>query len=270
MALSYSQLQTYRRCPKQYEFLMVKKVPRSISAGESFGSSIHNTLKRFGALEMAAVAPEKSVAQLHLFTEAEEHRKHPTMPDLHTLLSLWRTCFIAEGYASTADRDRALVRGEKVLRQFFTWWSACQRSVVGIEQMFRLQIPSKDEEKETILSGRFDRVERTDKGLCIIDFKTSLPRPQEEIDEDLQLSIYALAAEKQWNEPVHELLLLFLQENVVVARSTTRHRKQLDDALGTIQGLEQGIEQKYFDARPERGTCMHCPYRSMCPASLAI
>ncbi len=270
MALSYSQLQMYRRCPKQYEYAVIKKVPRRISAGESFGSSIHNTLKRFGELEMHNKQIPVTKKQLALFTDHEE--KKPVSPslDLTTLLTIFRECFIGEGYESRAARDSALLRGETILRDYFTWWKREPREIVSIESGFKftLEDPKRDETETLVLSGRFDRVERIREGLRIIDYKTSQPTSKQEVDADLQLSIYALAAAEQWHEPIAELVLLFLTEDGLVERITNRNPSQLHDALTSIRLLQGSIEQSDFRASPSAEKCRNCPYRERCPSRI--
>ncbi len=268
MALSFSQLSTYRRCPKHYEYAVIKKVPRRISSGESFGSSIHNTLKRFGELEMNLSIKTEPANQLHLFVDEKQSAPANKTLDATLLATLWRECFIAEGYATRAERDACILRGDNLLKQFFTWWQKEKRTVISIESGFKLEIPpshNQKPEKELILSGRFDRVERTDSGLHIIDYKTGTPRSQTEIDADLQLSIYALAAADIWHEPIAKLTMLFLGEESLVEMSTTRNQSQLNDALTAIRILHEGIARGDFHATPTREKCGYCPYREICP-----
>ena len=63
-----------------------------MSEGESFGSSLHNTLRKFGLLELGKQEPKKK--QLTLFTDDHTHDQ-PVELSLTTLLSLWRESFIA-------------------------------------------------------------------------------------------------------------------------------------------------------------------------------
>src|SRR5258708_1067988 len=45
--LSYSQIETFKTCPMHYKLKYILKLPTSPSASQSFGISIHNTLKDF-------------------------------------------------------------------------------------------------------------------------------------------------------------------------------------------------------------------------------
>lgn len=260
MPLSYSQLALYRRCPKQYEYANVKKVPRPISPGESFGSSIHNTLKRWGELEVEK-QPKIGRGQLTLFIEDHAHDIGAELT-LTTLLNFWRQCFIAEGYESRTAMDSKFIEGEQALTHFFEWWSTTKRDVIAIEKSFKFPVPNTDQ----ILAGRFDRVERIDGKLWIIDFKSTKPRPPEQLTTDLQLSVYALAAHELWPEPVGALTLLCINPEGIVAQSTTRSRAQLDEALAKIALIADGIASRDFTATPSIEKCTYCPYREICPS----
>lgn len=261
MALSYSQLSTYRRCPRQYEYACVKKVSRPMSEGESFGSSLHSTLRKFGLLELSKAKPEGK-KQLTLFTEDHTHDQKVEL-SLTTLLSLWRESFIAEGYASHAEMDQRFAEGEKVLTHYFEWWGRQPRDVVAIEKGFSFEIP---DSKDLVFSGRFDRVERTNQGLRVIDYKSTGPRDETSLLTDLQLSVYAIAAADLWKEPVESLAILSVTGNGCIEQTTTRTPSQLRDALKSIRILSERIDAKDFTATPSKNVCRTCPYRDICPA----
>jgi len=283
MAFSYSQLQTYRRCPKQYEFACVKKVSRQISLSESFGSGVHNALKRWGELEMMHQGtlspagqtrrlPGGGVSQIPLFTE---EKPKPDIPlTVLTLKQFWRECFQAEGYFSRMERDSAVMQGDKAMEHFFAWWSQKSRMVMNVEQAFKLTVPfsrSSDfevaaAEKNVVLSGRIDRIERLPEGLHVIDFKTSSVRSQTDVDSDLQLSIYAAALTESSTEPVAKLSLLFLDETQCLEISTERNPSQIKDAMTSIKHIAERIESGDFRATPTVEKCKYCPYREICPS----
>ncbi len=231
-----------------------------MSAGESFGSSIHNTLKRFGELEMKLSGMNKPEKPLQLFTEESAHDL-PSELTLTMLLTLWRQCFIAEGYANRAEMDMKLLQGERALTHFFHWWKKQTRTVVCIEKSFKFPV----NEGKDMLSGRFDRIEKNETGLHIIDFKSSSPRNPETLTTDLQLSVYTLAARELWPEPVASLSLLFVTEDGIAEQRTTKSESQLKDALTTIRLLSERIASKDFAATPSKEKCLYCPYRNICP-----
>jgi DNA helicase-2/ATP-dependent DNA helicase PcrA len=262
MPLSYSQISTYRRCPKQYEYASIKRIPRPLSAGGSFGSSIHNTLKKWGEAELRKQPSKLTSGQLTLFIEEHTHDRDSELT-LTTLLNFWRASFIAEGYESRAEMDAKLANGERALTHFFDWWNTRKRDVVAVEKSFKFSLPDR---KDIVLSGRFDRVERDENGLMIIDYKSTSPRSQETLDNDLQLSVYAIASAELWKEPVQHLSLLCIGKDGIVEQKTLRSQKQLDDALTTIRLIADRIEGGDFAATPGIEKCSYCPYRDLCPA----
>lgn len=265
MPFSFSQLSTYRTCPRQYEFANVKKIPRSISAGESFGSSVHNTLSRWGKLELQNGKPTVEKDQLALFIENEKEEDMSPLLTVDTLIDLWHQSFIVEGYANKIDADSARVRGEKIMHHFFAWWSHYPREVVAIEQGFSVSLQSDTEQS---IRGRFDRIEQHTEGLHIIDFKTGSLRSQEETDVDLQLSMYAIAAEQIFAASCTQLTLLFLHEEGVKEVHTTRSDEQKALASRHIHVLAEGIEKADFTPTPSPQVCMRCPYRGICNAAM--
>lgn len=246
----------------------MKKIDRPLSPGESFGASLHNTLKKWGEEEKKINGRTSDVKnQLHLFTEEDDRKENDcdslvlTIQHLH---SLWHKSFIVEGYTSRIEADFARARGEEVLAHFFKWWSREERVVKGVEQSFKCELTGGE-----MLSGRLDRVEETPKGLRIIDFKSSQPRAQEEVDADLQLSMYALAATTTWHEPINELVLLFLNEEGVTERITHRNESQLHDAMKGIANITSRIMEKDFKPTPSFPVCNTCPYKGICDVAAA-
>lgn len=264
VAYSFSQIATYQRCPRQYDFACVRRLSRAIRHEESFGSSIHLALKRWGELEMMSAAPS-ATSQMSIFdNRVHGDRAAPlTLPTLHAFL---RTSFIAEGYASRQQTDAALTRALDVMNSFFHWWATVPRSVVAIEEGFRCSLDRTGTSSVT-LTGRWDRVERTQAGLWIIDYKTGVPCSQEHVDDDLQLSMYALAAEQKWQEPVAGLSLLFLSQDGVTERRTIRSPMQLCQAVERIGATSLQMESGHFPPTPSPRICARCPYRDRCDAA---
>jgi RecB family exonuclease len=184
---------------------------------------------------------------------------------LTTLHTLWRTNFISQGYASRPEMDARLMEGERVLNHFFEWWKSSPRTVLGIETAFKISLHHAAGNVDT-LSGRIDRIEQMQSGIRIVDFKTSQPQTQLQADNDLQLSIYSIAAHEKWGDREQELILLFLDEDGVTERKTVRSPGQRKDAMTAIRGLEERIGSDDFRPTPSAGTCRNCPFRFICGA----
>ena len=83
--------------------------------------------------------------------------------------------------------------------------------VLHTEESFEIKIG------ETTVAGRIDRIDRRPDGtVAIVDYKTGKARDQEDADESLQLSLYAIAAQEKWGYDVGALIFHNLEENVPV------------------------------------------------------
>ena len=254
MPLSYSQLRTYQTCPRQYEYQSIKKLSRGISQAESFGSSAHNCLKKFGEKEIrfSGSGSGSENLQIEMFTD---NRQPTTEIRLDDLIELWNQSFIIDTYESRVEADFHRKRGEEVMKKFFEWWNAEPRQVMGVETSFKINIEGE------LIGGRIDRIE---KGIKVIDYKTTNPRTQEEVDADLQLSIYSLAIKELYGEYPSELVMLYLNEDSVTEIKTERSESQLKDAIKQITSVSDYIKEGVFTPNPSSKVCRRCPYNTIC------
>jgi len=108
--------------------------------------------------------------------------------------------------------------------------------------------------------GRIDRVDETDDGYVVVDYKTGNPKSQELADKSLQLSIYAMAMSAQ--KPVKTLVFQNMSDNTAVI--TERSSESLAKAESKIANAAAGIAAGRFEPTP--GThCNWCGYRTICP-----
>ena len=160
------------------------------------------------------------------------------------------------------------------MQHFFDWWSTEEREVLAIEKGFRLEEAKEAKEdkeaKDVIITGRFDRVEKSEDGVRVIDYKTGSIRSQKDVDEDLQLSIYAIAAEQVFDLQCTDLVLLFLHEDGITEVRTMRSQQQLAEAQEIIRFASEGIEAAQFDPQPSETKCARCPYKGICDAALVV
>ena len=83
--------------------------------------------------------------------------------------------------------------------------------------------------------GRIDRIDQVaDGGVVITDYKTGKAQSQEDSDESLQLSIYALAAREKWGYHADRLVLYNLEGNSAVV--TRRSEIELEAARSRVTG----------------------------------
>jgi len=131
--------------------------------------------------------------------------------------------------------------------------------VLHTEQWFSISVGG------ATVNGRVDRMDQISPGrVAIVDYKTGKPRSQDDADQSLQLSIYALAARATWGLKADRLMFYNLEDNSCV--SSTRSDGQLEEARAKVEEVAEGIAAGKFPAKPGFH-CAMCSYRNLCPAT---
>jgi putative RecB family exonuclease len=145
------------------------------------------------------------------------------------------------------------------LTNFWEIHSADFHLPVALENRFLVDI------KGIKLMGFIDRVDKLESGgLSIIDYKSNKELfTADYLQNDLQLTIYKLAAEQTWQLPVEKLTLYHLRSNTPCS-CAPRDPVRLDDARRLILEVADNITSEKFPAT-ENQYCPcdfpeHCPY----------
>ncbi len=235
--LSASAIEIYEECPLRFKLEREWNLPRDVPASLHYGAAMHNVL--------------------HTFYDAQRYQRAVSDDEL---LEQFRAALAAAGIADRYQYELYLRQGMEQLRQFLeVARSGAPPEVLETERKFELLVGSAK------LTGRVDRIDRTgDETVAIVDYKTGKPRSQEDADESLQLSLYALAARDAFGTRADRLIFHNLENNVAVC--TTRSDGELEAAKLRVQKAAEGIAQGKFAAKPGY-QCSYCPYRNLCPAT---
>jgi DNA helicase-2/ATP-dependent DNA helicase PcrA len=234
--LSATAVETYETCPLQFKFEREWKLARQVHAAMQYGAAMHRVLR----------------------TYYDSFRLGKTRRD-DELLLLLRDDLAASGIEDNYQRELYLKQGLVQLQDFLAGTrSAPPREVLHTEEWFEVQIAG------TKVAGRIDRMDRTADGtVAIVDYKTGKARSQEDADESLQLSIYAMAAREKWGYPVGALVFHNLEGNVPVV--SRRSEFQLESAREQVLDAARGIAAGDFEPKVGRH-CNFCAFRGLCPA----
>jgi RecB family exonuclease len=174
------------------------------------------------------------------------------------LIDLFRRDLAAANIQETYQHELYEKQGIAQLRDFLASARGIPPpQVLHTEESFDIRIG------DTTVVGRIDRVDSLPDGsVGIVDYKTGKARDQEDADESLQLSLYAIAAQEKWGYQVAALIFHNLEENVPV--TTTRTEINLIEARNRVRDAAQGIADGVFKAIPGIH-CNFCAYRSLCP-----
>jgi ATP-dependent DNA helicase UvrD/PcrA len=234
--LSASAVETYETCPLQFKFEREWKLARQVHAAMQYGAAMHRVLR----------------------TYYDSVRLGRTKSD-DELLQLFRDDLSTSGIQDEYQRHLYLKQGEEQLRDFLAGTrSSGAPEVLHTEEWFEVQIAG------TKVAGRIDRMDRAaDGSVHIVDYKTGKARSQEDADESLQLSIYAMAAREKWGYRVGDVVFHNLEGNVPIFSRRTEF--QLEDARERVLAAARNIAAGNFDAKTGFH-CNFCGFRGLCPA----
>ncbi|MFA6435707.1 MAG: UvrD-helicase domain-containing protein [Candidatus Gracilibacteria bacterium] len=238
LRFSYSQIDSYDRCPLQYKFRYLFKIAVPPAHSANFGTSVHHALNLF-------------------YRDFKTGKK----PELVNLLALYEKHWIPSGYLNRTHHDARKQEGREILEQFFNTQQAVGWVIPELlEQPFTLGVGP-----QLLLTGRIDRIDRLADGTYeVIDYKTGELKDSVEKDlkNNLQLSIYALACDRVYHLPVSRYSLYFLKANQKI--STTRDAKQLEKAQEKLVDFAETLKTSSFPAKPVPQICTYCDYRILC------
>jgi DNA helicase-2/ATP-dependent DNA helicase PcrA len=116
---------------------------------------------------------------------------------------------------------------------------------------------------DTTKSGAVDRGAQGEYEL--IDYKTSRPKIATQLKDDIQLSLYALAAREDWRlESAHQAYYYVLDDLKV---PVPRGEKDAESIKDTVLEVGEGILAQAFEPTPSHAACSICDYRIVCPAA---
>jgi RecB family exonuclease len=231
-------LSQFEQCPLSYRFKYIEKLQGDSSNALRFGKAIHSTLEQ-------------------LVLEAISNEHSGVLPEDRALV-LFKEAWVAEGLSGI----ELFQEGREILQRFIREQGVLdERNVLAVEKEFRLSVGP-----FTVL-GFIDRVDYVDdETVEIIDYKTNHQLfTRDEVDNSLQLSLYALAARKLWPW-AKKVKLCFWMLRHGLRQETVRSPEQLEAALAYVQMLgEQTETATNFPARLNTN-CPYCSFRPFCDA----
>ncbi len=245
---SYTSLNSYDRCPLQYAFGYVYRMPRPEEpvAAFTFGSTAHEAFEAFTRERRERVA---------------RGDPPPTRDDLEReFRSRWMP--VAFGDKTTEEGYQRKVAN--LLDNFWQGEVSSLSEALFEELGFELTLEPEDGSPPVIVTGKIDRIDRLPSGgIEVIDYKTGRASSQKGVDESLQLSIYALACRDALGLGTPEKATLYFTESAL-RLSTTRTDEQLDLARADV--LERVARMRTGDFAATPGDpCRWCDYARMCP-----
>ena len=233
LMLSASDIETYRLCPLKYKFARVFRIPQEPSINQRFGIVVHQVLERFHAT---------------------------TGGSLEGLMALFEAAWRRSGFGDSYDDLQFRQRAVAALRRYWELDRVRESEPVSFERSFSFHIGPH------LLRGRVDRVDRLPDGRHeLIDYKTGKAKTEQDLREDVQLSIYQMGARESWGIETAAQSYYYVLENekVPVAHS----EEELERVRGTVTDIGDRIMAHRFEPKPSFELCSFCDYRIICPAA---
>ena len=241
VVLSYSAIAAYRDCPRQYWYRYEQRLPVVQSAEAVQGVILHEVLRRAG--------------------EARQRGEQVTTELLSSLHeAVWNTTVFPD-----ARRAPTFKRNGADQLEAYRMAGGFEARPEFLEQPFSASLDG------WTLRGVIDRVDRTETGWRILDYKSG--RPVARSRRDLQVALYAKGAATALDlEPKGTVRPQIELEVVYLASGETVLLERPDALVAEAQkqGAEvaEGARAGRFEARPERRRCRLCPYRLACAEAL--
>ena len=233
LMLSASDIDTYRICPLKYKFARVFRIPQEPTIHQRFGIALHQVLERFHGQGGGS---------------------------LGSLMELFEASWRRSGFG---DSDDELQFRERAVAALESYWQRDRDSdseAVWFERSFAFKIGPH------LLRGRVDRVDRHPDGTFeLIDYKTGRAKTEQELREDVQLSVYQMGARESWGieTSAQSYFYVMTGERVPVAHSD----EELERVKATVSEIAGGILKQRFEPTPSPEICSFCDYRIICPAA---
>lgn len=244
--LSATRVKTFLQCPRQYRFHYVDEIPTMLTGALAFGQVIHQVLHNLQMWRLTHGEPLNAQVAMYDFTRLWEEIESTEKPLFKTETEYAEyeelANLILSGYVE-AHRDKP--------------------PPILLEYPFEIPLQDKVSGRKYLLRGIIDRVDQADNGLVIVDYKTSKRKPSpRQLAEDLQLTIYAFAANHLFEQEVTRIVYYHLrdQTELEVTRSGGAIKVLLSETLPTVAGE---IACKHFDPKPGY-YCRFCEYRELC------
>lgn len=247
---SFSQLKAFENCPYQYRFSYILKVPTKGSKQFSFGKTIHSTLQKY--FQMVNVRKLKPQASLF----GDEAKTAEVSCD--ELLQTYDQSFIDDWYPDRTTRNEYYEKGKKALKEFHGKHKDSLPEVKFLEYPFTLKL--KGEEWYNFF-GVIDRVDKTEEGIRIVDYKTGASKTKLGFEEKEQLLIYQLAAQEAMREKVKELVFYYIEDNR--EESFIGNEKDLEKVKAKMIATIEEIKKGEFKPNPGM-MCQWCDFNSIC------
>ncbi len=254
---SYSQLAAFSKCPLQYKFNFILKVPVKGKSVFSFGKTMHNTLYEFLKLS----SQENSAKQDSLFKKGGGPTSAKTALTFKDLEELYEKNWIDEWYDSKKNKEEYYKKGIEIIKEFYENFSKNPPNILKVNNQPALELPFNLKIGGHTLYGVIDRIDDSKEGIIIVDYKTGESKEKLDADAKEQLLIYQIAAQEVLHLKPQKLAYFYLNDGKMMSFLGTETELE-NQKQKIIQQIEK-IKNSEFDPTPG-WQCQYCDFRDIC------
>ncbi len=235
--LSFTQLAAYSKCPLQYKYAHIMKIPVRSKPSLVFGRSMHDAL--------------------FLIVKERIERKITLKEALGLFDSIWSD----DWYGSKTKRDEYYKSGKKAIKEIVREFRNDPPPVARIKGVPALEHDFKFDLQGHVIKGKIDRIDRTEKGFEIIDYKTGAAKSTLDSEEKDQLIIYQMAVESLFKAEVEKLTYHYLTEGKKLSFKANEKNKEraVERVVTKANSIKKG------DFHPDPGWhCRYCDFNEIC------
>ena len=238
MRISYSAMDTFKTCPLKYKYSNIDRIKEPKSKEAVFGTLVHSTMN---FIHTPALVP----------------------PNIEQALDFFSKNWNSEIFEDELEERGAFSLGVSMIQNYYQKNNPGDFNIVDLESRFQIAI------EDHVVSGIIDRIDKTEDGYEIIDYKTTKKMPsQEKVDNDLQLSVYLNAFLSRYPKEIDRLdkitvSLYYLKHGVKL--SSTRTKEQLEETKKLFLEVIHEIEKSNFPPNVNP-LCAWCGFQKVCPA----
>jgi len=235
LRLSASKMKTFEKCPLQYKFGSILRIPTHRESFFDVGTAVHAVAEHLTKLQIDGVSPTKKNA-------------------MDILVKEW----ISSTFESKTQEKQARDKAEKMIETFLKWNKENKNKPIAVEKRFKIEIGG------VPFSGKIDRIEKTHDGNYeVVDFKTGgVYENKTSIKKDIQMNLYALGVEKLYGKLPTKASLFYLKEDKIIPYDV--EKTQVNLVKDSIEDNVKAILNEEFDATPSYQVCNWCSFNNIC------
>lgn len=263
---SFSQLTAFEKCPLQYKFNFILKIPVKGKAIFSFGKTMHAVLCDF--LKCAQEFEKNQQESLFKFggktsasPQVSDKSQKGSVISFDLLKKIYEKKWLDEWYENKIQKEEYYKLGKKIIKDFYEEFIKDQPKILKINNNVALEMPFNLKIGGHTLRGVIDRIDEISDGVEILDYKTGTAKNELALEDKEQLLIYQLAAEEVFKLTPRQLTYYYLNNGkkksfLGTEKEKTRIKEKI---LAEIEKI------KISDFKPTPGwQCAFCDFKNIC------